>query len=101
MRSLLLAIFEDDDGRLYEEAKGGQGFRHKLVRSLNKAASTPRAALRVVEVMGDRLDGRPVQTLKATVDKRTTVFSPAGPTEPAPPAADEPNGDHVPLEPTP
>jgi len=76
---------DDPDGSFAREILSDTtgSFRAKVARAFLKAADTPKLALQAIELVGDRLEGRPVQSVRVQ-ERRTTIFTgpPAAETEP-------------------
>ena len=97
----------NDDGSMakaIEHDRSGSP-RVRLMQSALKACDKPSSALHLLEMLADRLEGKPVQSVRLT-ERRTTIFqgpgmgeqppAASGPPEIAPPDSGEPT--LVPVE---
>jgi len=63
----------NDDGTLERSLQGDKTFAAAMLRSHFAEARTPGLAMKLSEIMGDRLEGRPVQKVQAIDPQPITI----------------------------
>jgi len=63
----------NDDGTLERSLQGDKSFAAAMLRSHFAEARTPGLAMKLSEIMGDRLEGRPVQKVQAIDPQPITI----------------------------